>query len=214
MGTPTKSKTVRSSIKKLLAVLCSLLLIAIFAILAHEVVTEKEDWFDTKVFNFFTPHTSAGVVSFFRTITFFGSTGFLLTAYIILCLFLIYSKQKKMALNMALLGIFSTAIMFLLKLLFARHRPESPLLKEATNYSFPSGHTLTSVVFYSMLAWLVWRSKAKRPVKIIANILILLFPMAIGISRIVLRYHYASDVAAGFALGWAILLAYHLYSNK
>lgn len=214
IATPTKRKAVRSSIKKLLAVLLFLLLVAVFIILAHEVVQEKEDWFDTKVFNFFSPYSSAGVVAFLSIITFFGSMGFLLPAYIILCLFLVYRKRQVIALNIALFGLLSTAVMFLLKLFFARHRPESPLLEKATNYSFPSGHTLTSVIFYSILAWLVWQSKAKRPVKITTVILLLFFPMAIGISRIVLRYHYASDVAAGFVLGMAMVLLYFVLWNR
>ncbi|MER3470732.1 MAG: hypothetical protein C4330_05215 [Chitinophagaceae bacterium] len=36
--------------------------------------------------------------------------------------------------------------------------------------------------------------------------LLLFFSISIGISRIVLRYHYASDVLAGFALGYAWVL--------
>jgi undecaprenyl-diphosphatase len=43
--------------------------------------------------------------------------------------------------------------------------------------------------------------------KWVLSLLLLLFALSIGISRIILRYHYASDVLAGFCLGfvWALL---------
>jgi len=54
---------------------------------------------------------------------------------------------------------------------------------------------------------LLWKKNMKTAWKWIISILLILFSIFIGISRIVLRYHYASDVLAGFCIGysWVIL---------
>ncbi|HEX2607298.1 MAG TPA: phosphatase PAP2 family protein [Flavisolibacter sp.] len=93
-----------------------------------------------------------------------------------------------------------------LKNIFRRHRPEFPLFKELSSYSFPSGHALSSFVFCSVLIWLTWQTHWKPGWKWVLTILLVAFSISIGISRIVLRYHYASDVVAGFSLGFAWVL--------
>ena len=92
-----------------------------------------------------------------------------------------------------------------LKALFARARP--PHAAEgvsAAGFSFPSGHSSGSVVAFGMLAYLGVRLLPPRwhlPVLLSA----VLLAFSVGVSRIVLRVHYASDVAAGFASGAAWL---------
>ena len=85
------------------------------------------------------------------------------------------------------------------KAVFARPRPDAgsgvPL---PDSYSFPSGHALTAVVVFGLLAAL-W---GRRPGYVAAGALAL----AIGASRVVLNVHYPSDVAAGFLLGLTILV--------
>jgi undecaprenyl-diphosphatase len=96
--------------------------------------------------------------------------------------------------------------MFGLKELFHRKRPDLPLVRTLDNFSFPSGHALSSFIFCSVLVYLVWKGALKNTWKWILSALLILFSICIGISRIVLRYHYASDVIAGFclAVAWVI----------
>ena len=75
----------------------------------------------------------------------------------------------------------------------------------ADGWSFPSGHASGAMVAYGMLAWMLTRHlRAHRRVPIVplAAAMILL----VGLSRVVLQVHYASDVLAGFASGLAWLL--------
>jgi len=98
--------------------------------------------------------------------------------------------------------------MFGLKELFHRQRPDLPLIKSiASTYSFPSGHALSSFIFCSIVIDLIWESASGRVWKWLFSILLLLFSFTIGISRIVLKMHYATDVIAGFCLGiaWVII---------
>jgi undecaprenyl-diphosphatase len=92
-----------------------------------------------------------------------------------------------------------------LKQLFARMRPlHAAEGTSAPGFSFPSGHSSGTVVAFGMLAYLGLRLLPTRwhlPVLLAA----VLLAFSVGVSRIILRVHYASDVAAGFASGTAWL---------
>ena len=94
-----------------------------------------------------------------------------------------------------------------LKLHFHRMRPQVPWsIGDEHTFSFPSGHSLFSVVFYGMLAYCaLHRDVSKRR---IAGILVppIIMPFCIGISRVYLGMHYPTDVAAGWFTG-AVWLA-------
>jgi len=184
-----------------------LLSIFLFAFLAHEIVFQKQDLFDTKFFSFLKPHSTDGFIKLMEVSTFFGSSYFLLPAYIILVLWLWRKRKRNDAINIGVLGISSFAVKAILKQLFQRERPDLQLAEQLTNFSFPSGHTLSSFVFCSVLIYLIWKGNLHLGWKWFLSVLSILFAFLIGISRIVLRYHYASDVLAGFCVGfvWVIL---------
>jgi undecaprenyl-diphosphatase len=92
-----------------------------------------------------------------------------------------------------------------LKQFFARIRPlHAAEGGSAPGFSFPSGHSSGTVVVFGMLAYLGLRLLPTRwhlPVLLAA----VLLAFSVGVSRVILRLHYASDVAAGFASGTAWL---------
>ena len=190
----------------------------VFAYLAHEVVLENEKAFDDRVSNYFISFANDDVVSVMKFFTFFGTIQFLIPAYLLLILYFYLKKRYRYCINIAIISITSSAVMFALKDIFHRARPELPLIKSFT-YSFPSGHALTSFIFCSIIIYLVWKSKMQKIWKWLFIILLLLFTLTIGISRIILRMHYPTDVVAGFCLGiaWVILSFWLLrkidYSN-
>ncbi|MFZ0546857.1 MAG: phosphatase PAP2 family protein [Candidatus Promineifilaceae bacterium] len=92
----------------------------------------------------------------------------------------------------------------LLKLLFARPRPNifPPLITE-TSYSFPSGHTMSAVAIYGLLALLLWQ-RGRYGWAVLAGWWV---PM-VALSRVYLGVHYPSDVLASLALGtiWLVIV--------
>lgn len=185
----------------LLVSLLFIVAFVVFGYVAHEVVGENDNAFDKNVFAFFREHSTDGLISLMHVLTFFGNMYFLLPAYVLLITFLFIKRRRTDAINIIIVGVTSTVLMFGLKEFYHRHRPDMPLFKAATNYSFPSGHALSSFIFCSVIIYLVWGSRLLKKWKWIFSILLMLFAISIGISRIVLRYHYASDVLAGFYLG-------------
>ena len=88
---------------------------------------------------------------------------------------------------------------------FNRPRPEFDvsIWRQMTVPGFPSGHSLSAVMCFGLLAYLLvpWlRQRAWKAVVIGVNALIILF---IGFSRLFVGDHYLMDVLAGYALGIA-----------
>jgi membrane protein DedA with SNARE-associated domain len=101
-----------------------------------------------------------------------------------------------------LLSIGSTGILLgLMKEFFMRSRPENALQVIVNDPSFPSGHAGLAAAFFVILAYLLapkinfW---VKREVMIVLCVIAIIL---IGLSRLVLNVHWASDVIAGWALG-------------
>ncbi|HMK26614.1 MAG TPA: phosphatase PAP2 family protein [Chitinophagaceae bacterium] len=194
------------SIKFLIFAFLFLISMAVFAFVAHEVLGENEDWFDTKAFIFLNNHSSPVSLQIFRVLTFLGSTWFLAIAYIILVVYLFLKKNTADAIDIAIMGITSYVLLNVLKSVFARDRPSLPLFRTLHTFSFPSGHALLTFIFCSVLIYLAWKDNRNRTWKWLLSILLILLAVFIGISRIVLREHYASDVLAGFCIGFAWVL--------
>ena len=135
-------------------------------------------------------------------ITFFGNHKFLIPANVVLIIYFLFIKKHKWySIKVPVIAIGGVLLMLLLKQFFNRPRPLVPLLEPVKGLSFPSGHALMSMSFYGLLIFLVWENVRNQFWKWVLTILLLVFILLIGFSRIYLRLHYFSDVMAGFAAG-------------
>src|ERR1035438_3878268 len=87
---------------------------------------------------------------------------------------------------------------WLLKAVFHRSRPPYPLVGGAGGYSFPSGHALGGFIFCGILLFLVWKTLNNYYIKWLLSSFITVFGMCIGLSRIYLHVHYATDILGSF----------------
>lgn len=94
------------------------------------------------------------------------------------------------------------------KFLVQRPRPEGFRLIAESGYSFPSGHSMIAMGFYGLLAWMAWSYERDPVVRRVSVIGFSTVVVLVGISRIYLGVHYASDVIAGFCLSFAWLMLY------
>lgn len=188
-----------------------LLSAAAFIVIGNEMVMEKENKLDFWIFSEIEKRATPFSISIFRVVSFFGSTGFIIGAYAITTICLLYSKRKKEALFVGIIGICAFLLLEGLKILYKRDRPDFPILEILKNYSFPSGHAFHAFIFYSVIALLAWNTEWPKKRKITISVILFLFVMAISFSRIILRYHYFSDVLAGFCLGSCCLSVFLLY---
>ena len=194
------------SIKVLIIGVLFLISVFAFAFLAKGVVEGRERNIDNGIFTFFNQFSTPGVIDTMRIISFFGSIQFLTPAYLIIILYFVIRKKYRHAVDIAIIGITSSALMFALKTLFHRQRPDRPIRKGIYTWSFPGGHALSSFILFSILIFIIQNGGWKKVYRWVASSLLLLFSITIGISRIILRAHYPTDVIASFFLGivWVI----------
>jgi undecaprenyl-diphosphatase len=191
--------------------------LVVLFLLADMIFEDKNFSFDDEVFTAIHPYINAMNTNIMEGITFLGSVAFLLPANILLILFFLFiKKDKHNAWKVVAVTITNTIVLFLLKSTLQRQRPLVPLISKAHGYSFPSGHSFSSVVFFGMLAYIAYRKINNKLLKwmVISALVMLIF--MIGFSRIYLRLHFASDVIAGFSLGviWLLLAKWILLKTS
>ena len=148
-----------------------------------------------------------GATLFFTTFTIIGTPVGLVIIGGALALALLAKGRWQWAAYLAATGATGGLLNLHLKAFFARARPElAEALREASGYSFPSGHAMGSAVTFGALAYLAfrivrgWRARAAFVSLCLSTI------VAISFSRIYLGVHWISDVVAGIAAGtiWVI----------
>ena len=90
-------------------------------------------------------------------------------------------------------------------------RPVGYRLVNAHGYSFPSGHSMVAMGFYGYLIYLTWditKHHSKTFLKVAMTVILTSMILFIGLSRIYLGVHYASDVCAGLLLSFAYLIVF------
>ena len=93
----------------------------------------------------------------------------------------------------------------LLKLAFHRPRPDAWLHVLEPDFSYPSGHAVTAVVFFVGFALLVSHAPLPRPLTTALVVALAICAVGIMWSRLALSAHYATDVIGGALLGTAWL---------
>ena len=138
----------------------------------------------------------------------FGPQSVIMTGLIIL---VIYALGLHWESVMALIAaLFSTAINILAKNLVQRPRPLASMVNVMdvlNSYSFPSGHVMVYLGFLGFIGFLVF-SLMKPSMKRSLLLLLIGIPVVlVGISRIYLGQHWASDVLGSYLLGSLTLVA-------
>lgn len=106
---------------------------------------------------------------------------------------------------MLMVGVLGGAGWFyLLSRFFGRQRPVLPEVLDPIHVpGFPSGHSMTAMLLYGLLLYLVYphlKSPGWRLVAIFDAVMLIIL---VGFSRLYMGSHYPTDVLAGYAFGLA-----------
>lgn len=96
----------------------------------------------------------------------------------------------------------------LIKGIVQRPRPEGISLVTEHGFSFPSGHSMAAMAFFGLLVWLIWHYEKDKLMRIACCVALSVVIVMVGVSRIYLGVHYASDVIGGFCVSLAWLTLY------
>jgi undecaprenyl-diphosphatase len=189
--------------------------IVIFGIIATLLLIDKITPFDNIIYNAIISLKSDSVTNFFKLITKLCNEKFIIIATVLIFIILLF-KKKKIGFILTLNVILCSGLNTLIKHIFLRPRPVGLKLIKQGGYSFPSGHSMMAVAFFGILIYLVCKSKWKKWIKILLSSLLTVLILLIGISRIYLGVHFASDVLAGFAIALSYLIIFTsvVFKNK
>lgn len=184
-----------------------------FAIIAYFVVSRDTLKFDTVVAQWFYSIRNPILTPVIKCITFLGNW----QSITLICILLLFFKESRRKYGYAV-SVAAILISFLnkgVKLLFERPRPDASLhLIEQGGFSFTSGHSITSLVVFGMLIYLVRNYVQGERKKNWLTILLCIPLICVGLSRIYLGVHYPSDVLGGWCLGISVLIVLTTIEKK
>ncbi len=136
------------------------------------------------------------------------SADYVVAAAIIMTLvaYLLFRQRWWLAIHMTCVSVSATLSVTIVKVLVSRARPENTA-GVLNHFSFPSGHACTGAVVAGLVAVMLGyrRSSVSRyGIYAIATLIALL----IGFSRVYLLAHWPTDVIAGLAFGYALVVAF------
>ncbi|KAB2333180.1 phosphatase PAP2 family protein [Cytobacillus depressus] len=188
------------------SVVILLLFSFVFANFAEELIEAKLYHFDQMIIDQVLLWVNPNLTLMMKFFTFLGSTKALIVLLLIVAGLMIWNKKRWEAIFL-LIGTAGGAIFNeILKEIFHRERPTLHRLIEVKGYSFPSGHSMVSFIFYGMVCMFFIMFLESRAIKAVVFLITVFVIFMIGLSRIYLGVHYPSDVLAGFAAGGAWLI--------
>ncbi len=150
------------------------------------------------------------LVSVIKRITWLGSDGVLWVVIVGATLVLAIRRRWRLAIYLLVTGAGALVLDPILKSLVGRLRPVVPdPIAHGTGNSFPSGHSLGSIVCYGAL-FLVFVPATRGRWRTVFTTAIVALIALIGVSRLLLGVHYLSDVIGAWAVGitWLGLTAF------
>ncbi|GIP33352.1 phosphatase PAP2 family protein [Paenibacillus sp. J2TS4] len=182
----------------------ALLLMIGFIVLGFAISTAAIESSDRMIGDFLHSLRAEGLNSMMSVVGGLGATSAFAVVLALGAAVLLWLRKGKEALLLVVTLIAAWLSNSLLKNWIARERPvDWERLAEADGYSFPSGNAMISLAFYGLIALMLLRSGNGWGRS--AAIVVYIFIFLIGVSRIYLGVHYASDIIGGFLAGGTLL---------
>ena len=171
---------------------------------------ESDPTFDVAIGQFFQQFRSPMLTQVAIDLTALGS-GSVLTVFALLAYSAVLAAKDRWGFVHLSIALFGSVLWpELLKGLFERERPPGVLhLVPAVAFSFPSGHSFGAATCYATFAFFFARFVPRLRIEIFCYVLAAMIVLVVGLTRIYLGVHHATDVLAGVSAGgaWAFFLA-------
>lgn len=138
---------------------------------------------------------------FFIGVSEFGSVLTVVGLSVSLWMYLVWTKRYSYAIGLTVaIGVMGITVLLLKNLLQVPRPPVYYRAYPEDGFSFPSGHTSSSMALYGYVAYLSLRELPRKYSSLLVTLLFILIAL-VSISRLYLGVHYLSDVIAGFIVG-------------
>lgn len=142
-----------------------------------------------------------------RLLSFVGSGTFIIPVGVLL-LAIVWTRHRRLGVVLTGAAITGALGSTLVKWLISRPRPH------LRPYAYPSGHTVSIVIFFGLLIYVIWAFELPRPVRWAVVALGVVATIGVATSRVYLGAHWFTDVAGGFTGGLAFVLFVVLYLDQ
>lgn len=154
---------------------------------------------------------SPAFVKYLMIAGFYVGKDVILVIDVLLSLYLLYKRYWRELTMVTVGGVGELLIFHFLSTFIARPRPPTQIWIIVNIPGFPSGHAISVVVCYGLLAYLLAPKMPSLFWKIVVSAAALLIIGFVGFSRVFTGGHYLTDILAGYAIGIAWFgLAYTL----
>ncbi len=173
---------------------------AVFAVVAVLVFVGGTPSWDISLLQLAARHQQAAARAFVEAYTTLGALWLVLVLLGCALVLLVRARLYRQAAFVATATALSMSASGILKLVFARPRPQV-IPQSLGSYSFPSGHTMSATGLAASLVVVLWPTRWRVPALVVGVV----WAVGVGLSRVYLGYHFPSDVVAGWALSLAVV---------
>ncbi|MDP1534443.1 MAG: phosphatase PAP2 family protein [Rubrivivax sp.] len=174
--------------------------------LIEDVVAKESGPVDKAMLWFVRDHVPAAMNGFFAVVTLSGSATFLAPVAVAAAVALLVARRRFEAVLVGASLTTATLVVWVMKAIVGRARPELWDSQWTWGSSFPSGHTLSTAALSTAAALCVARIWPRTAIPAMA--LAVLWTGLVAVSRLVLGVHWPSDVLAAMCLGAFIALLF------
>jgi membrane-associated phospholipid phosphatase len=195
-----------------LAVVLGAIALLACAKLGEDVFAHETGTFDGAIQQWMLGHQNVVASAIFLAITYCGSVGVSLLIASLSAVWLWSARSRRVAAITVVAPATATGLFTWAKLMFARARPTILGHIAPHSYSFPSGHATASAAVWCTLSYITYREGLTPRSQAIWVAIIP--PLLIGLSRVYLGVHWATDVLAGWSLGLLITVVGGVFYDR
>jgi undecaprenyl-diphosphatase len=170
-----------------------------FARIGKYVLAHESTGFDATVRSWVEAHQTPGLSAFFVLVTTAGATRTMYFLAVAASLYLWRRDNRYVAAGVLIAPALAVGVYETVKRLYGRPRPPGITRVPDASFSFPSAHATAAAAVCCTLAYVFWREGILGRAG--ALVLAVVVPILVGMSRVYLDAHWATDVLGGWSAG-------------
>lgn len=162
--------------------------------------------FDAKLLEFIHKATNPTILKIMKGISYLGAEKFLIPFMLLIISYNIFKKNIRQAIFLLVNSLGSFGLNSILKEIFQRTRPFDFSLVKQGGLSYPSGHSMVAMSMYLACFYLLTKDQRDKKKKMFIGIIIGIYILSMGLSRMYLGVHWPTDIIGGYIGGYLLYL--------